>query len=61
MDQDQPITEHVRAAQDAFWSEIARRFPEIESGDLAPDADSAFDRACHDVVWTWLGSNVRTQ
>lgn len=52
------IGPHVQAAQEAFWQVIAMRFPELTTGDVSPDATEAFDRACHDVVWEWLGSNL---
>lgn len=52
------IESHVRVAQDAFWAVVAQRFPEVATGDLPPDAEVAFDEACHRVVWTWLGANT---
>lgn len=58
VDDNVAIEEHVRAAQEAFWSVIAQRFPEVSTGDLPPEADAAFDDACHRAVWSWLGSNT---
>lgn len=58
MDDDIAIEEHVRAAQDAFWRELAMRFPELHTGDLAPDVADRFERACLEAAWAWLGSNV---
>lgn len=58
MDEHLPVRPHVVAAQEAFWTVIAQRFPEISSGDLPPEAASAFDDACLRVVWSWFGANV---
>lgn len=57
MDDNVATEPHVRAAQEAFWAIIAKRFPEVSTGDLPPGASVAFDDACHQVVWSWLGSN----
>jgi hypothetical protein len=55
---DELIEQHVRQAQAAFWSVIAERFPEVATGDLPPEADSAFDAASFRAVWSWLGANT---
>ena len=52
------VQPHVEAAQQAFWEVVAQRFPEITTGDLPPEAATAFDEACYHVVWSWLGANT---
>jgi len=47
----------VEAAQDKFWAEIARRYPEVKSGDFPPDATIIFNHACEEAVGTWLSIN----
>jgi hypothetical protein len=46
------IAAAVLAGQQAFWSTVARRFPEAETGDLPPEVASMFDIACTAAVET---------
>lgn len=46
-------------AQDAFWAEIAKSFPEIKTGDFTPDQQLAFDKAIRAAVNQWVENNKR--
>jgi hypothetical protein len=48
-------------AQQAFWTEFARHFPEAASGDFPPDATFAFDTASEQATQTWLDYNMPDQ
>lgn len=52
------IAAAVEKAQEEFWAIIARRFPEIRSGDFSPDAQMKFDEACEEAVRIWIDSNT---
>lgn len=44
-------------AQQAFWAELVRHFPEITTGDFPPLALFAFNDACLSAVQTWVSYN----
>lgn len=46
-----------QAASDAFWAEVALRYPEVKSGDFGPLETVAWDTACMDAIITWLRNN----
>lgn len=50
--------EIAAGATAAFWAYVALHAPEAQHGDLAPDADDAWQRACVQAVRTWLESNA---
>jgi len=56
-----PMNEKIkRAARDAenqFWAEIVRHFPEVTTGDLDPLTTHNFEQSCKEVVKAWLRSN----
>lgn len=45
-------------AQEAFWAEIAKAFPEAQSGDMSPETQCDFDAACASAVEDWVDANV---
>lgn len=47
----------ANAAQEAFWQTIVEHFPEVKSGDFAPDAAHYFDRACAGALTHWIVGN----
>lgn len=57
MDQER-IEEAVEAGEFAFWNAIADAFPEVETGDLPPDAADEFRRVAEKVIVRWLGANA---
>lgn len=48
----------VRKAQEAFWAEIARQYPEIKTGDFPPDAADDFYRASLQALRFWVDTNA---
>ena len=58
MDMQLRILDAKRLAQDAFWSALAKQFPEATSGDFPPDAAFLFDSACSSAVSVWLKGNM---
>lgn len=57
---DSEIDFAARMAQDAFWSTIAKRFPDVRSGDLDPISNLDFRHAAKKVVTVWLDQNGAT-
>lgn len=51
------IKEAADEAQGQFWAEIAKRFPEIKSGDVEPFEVELFDQACTRAVASWVELN----
>lgn len=51
------VEEAVEKAGDAFWNVIAKEFPEIKTGDFAPDAHMTLEYALKKAVNTWYDSN----
>jgi hypothetical protein len=47
----------ISDAQEAFWAEIAKHYPEITTGDFPPDAHAAFERACSEAAAVWVEGN----
>ena len=51
------IKEAATQGQLAFWEAIRKEFPEIKTGDFAPDAVYDFDLACSMAIVRWIGAN----
>ncbi len=47
----------VRVALDAFWLEVAAVYPEVKTGDLAPDVVRRLDETAEFAVKSWLAAN----
>jgi len=45
-------------AEQAFWAEVAKSFPEAKSGDLDPMAVTRFSKAAQEAVRAWVEWNV---
>lgn len=45
-------------AQEAFWAEITKQFPQATTGDIAGDVGIPFDEACNAIVSHWVDLNV---
>ena len=58
MNTEERIEKAVNEAEDAFWSVIAERFPEAETGDLFFDASIEFGDECRSVVRLWIATNT---
>lgn len=54
---DDKIHEAVDYASNLFWGEVAGRFGQIKSGDLAPEHDIRFKEEMLKVVKAWLRTN----
>lgn len=52
------IREIAGQAEDIFWEALAKRAPEITSGDFPPDAAAKFSKACHEAAETWFDANM---
>lgn len=57
-DRDQ-VSSAVQTALNAFWSEIVKAFPQITTGDLAPDIVHSLDGYATEAVHAWLDSNCQ--
>ncbi|MGU4699121.1 hypothetical protein K6L09_20860 [Burkholderia cepacia] len=53
----QRMEEVVEKAEEKFWETVADLFPEVKTGDMAPEASFAFSQACKSAVKLWLQSN----
>jgi len=45
-------------AIDCFWQSIASSYPEIKTGDMAPEYVAAFEEASREAINHWLWANV---
>lgn len=45
-------------ALDAFWSVVARSFPEATTGDLSIERDIALSMAATEAIEEWVANNV---
>lgn len=54
---DDRIDSVARDALDAFWSVVARSFPEINTGDLGPEKVKVMEDTARDVIRSWLATN----
>ena len=52
------ITKAREDAIFAFWAEVAKHFPEAESGDLDPHSVFYFDEMADDLIEEWTASNL---
>jgi hypothetical protein len=57
-DVERRLNEAVQAAEDAFWSEVARSFPEATHGDFGPDETVRRDHFNFQDVLSWLRWNA---
>ena len=48
----------IDKAQTAFWAEVIKQLPSIQSGDLEPLTVAAFDDACETVLVEWIEQNA---
>jgi hypothetical protein len=53
----QRLLQALECAKHAFWSSIAEQFPEVGSGDMAPEDEYQFDAAASRVAYEWLKAN----
>lgn len=51
------LADAVEAAGEAFWAEIAKHYPEVNSGDFGPEETVTLERALHGAVSLWLHYN----
>jgi len=58
MNTEERIEKAVKEAEDAFWSVIAERFPEAETGDMYIDACVRFTDNLEHTVRLWLATNT---
>lgn len=58
MNTEERIEKAVNEAEDAFWSVIAERFPEAETGDMYIDACVRFTDNLEHNVRLWLATNT---
>jgi len=57
VDASERLRRAVVMAEDQFWAAIAESYPEIRTGDLAPDAVHAFSQACLTAAGRWVEAN----
>lgn len=55
---DKRFEEAINNAEEAFWAEIAKAYPEIKSGDLGPDIVIPFKTMMEKAVAAWLTLNA---
>lgn len=58
VDVDIRFVDAIRNADDAFWAVIAESYPEITSGDLAPEIVMELQMVMETSVAQWLKSNA---
>ncbi|ANJ73101.1 MULTISPECIES: hypothetical protein [Burkholderiaceae] len=51
------VEEVAEKAQQAFWDEVAKNFPEISTGDMPIQAVFQFNKECEEAVGIWVKSN----
>lgn len=51
------LNDAIGSAQEAFWSVIADKYPEIKSGDMMPLDLFSFENALEKGVTVWLDTN----
>ena len=60
-DKEAELNDEIELAKEqsqlTFWAEVARLFPEIRTGDLAPEVVFEFDEACLKAIRLWLRTN----
>jgi hypothetical protein len=54
------IKETLESASDAFWAEVAKRFPEAKSGDFPPEMLVQLDEIMEKSIRVWLDFNVES-
>jgi hypothetical protein len=48
----------VRSAEDAFWEEVVKQFPEAKTGDLAPDISVQLTQIMGKAIRAWIDVNI---
>ena len=48
----------VEAADEAFWAEIVRHYPEVQSGDLSPSDTFLWNNVSRRTVAAWVENNM---
>ncbi len=56
-DNDPRIERVVEDAEEAFWAQVARLYPEIKTGEFPPECAFKLKDAMHDAVRAWLDLN----
>lgn len=51
------IQKAVADAELSFWNKISEHFPEVTTGDFAPDAELELSKALSKAVQTWIQTN----
>jgi hypothetical protein len=51
------IEDAVEDGMEAFWSVVAKKFPQVKSGDFGPDETMALESAMKIAVSQWLSNN----
>ncbi|MBU9118404.1 hypothetical protein KTD15_06295 [Burkholderia multivorans] len=51
------VAEAAEKAQEVFWAEVAKSFPDIKTGDMPIQAVFQFNQACEQAVGIWVKSN----
>ena len=46
------------SAWEGFWAAVAVKFPEVESGDLAPGTQVALEEAMRSAILSWYLGNL---
>jgi hypothetical protein len=54
----QRIEQAMEKAQEAFWAEVVKVFPEAKSGDFDPVAAHDFDLYCRAAIKHWVDWNA---
>src|SRR5262249_45926115 len=49
----------VEEALDAFWDAVIRRYPDVTSGDLSPEATTTLNLAAKAAIKEWLDNNAK--
>jgi hypothetical protein len=53
------ITEVATRAEEAFWDVVAQSYPDIKTGDMAPDVSIALKSYLENTIKTWVEANRR--
>ncbi len=54
----QQIIAAAYEAQQAFWAEVAKQFPQADSSDINPLFQKNFDEHCETIVQHWVDYNI---
>ncbi len=48
----------VENGMDAFWTSVAKKFPQVKSGDFSPEETDKLESAMKAAVSSWLKNNM---